>query len=293
MHPYTYVYNTTTRDQWNLKERLIDCVLGLKIKQVFDADIELMGSLFSMANTKANQKWLYLLVTIGQNKLLWHALDPHSQIWQRLPIMPSVVDEEDSQKGSSGLWMWNMVKGIRIAKIIRGLLGQKDALDDMPFCGCAFGAIDGCLYVLGWPVKQTGTKLSVVVNGELYAFDPSNYVDSGRIKVYDQGEDEWKVVIGKVPVYDFTESESPYLLAGFRGKLHFITKDANHDISVLQADHCSNVDSSPSTSAPQSPKYMEDELLRESAETNEAVWKLVASKGFEQAELINCQVIDI
>ena len=41
----------------------------------------------------------------------------------------------------------------------------------------------------GWPVKQTGTKLSVVVNGELYAFDPSNYVDSGRIKVYDQGED--------------------------------------------------------------------------------------------------------
>ncbi|KAG5020434.1 hypothetical protein JHK87_016289 [Glycine soja] len=191
--------------------------------------------------------------------------------------MPSVVDEEDSQKGSSGLWMWNMVKGIRIAKIIRGLLGQKDALDDMPFCGCAFGAIDGC------------TKLSVVVNGELYAFDPSNYVDSGRIKVYDQGEDEWKVVIGKVPVYDFTESESPYLLAGFRGKLHFITKDANHDISVLQADHCSNVDSSPSTSAPQSPKYMEDELLRESAETNEAVWKLVASKGFEQAELINCQ----
>ena len=34
----------------------------------------------------------------------------------------------------------------------------------------------------GWPVKQTGTKLSVVVNGELYAFDPSNYVDSGRIR---------------------------------------------------------------------------------------------------------------
>ncbi|KAH1247342.1 F-box/kelch-repeat protein [Glycine max] len=235
MHPYTYMYNTTTRDQWNLKERLIDCVLGLKIKQV-SLYIELMGSLFSMANTKANQ-------------------NPRSQIWQRLPIMPSVVDEEDSQKGSSGLWMWNMVKG--------------------------------------WPVKQTGTKLSVVVNGELYAFDPSNYVDSGRIKVYDQGEDEWKVVIGKVPVYDFTESESPYLLAGFRGKLHFITKDANHDISVLQADHCSNVDSSPSTSAPQSPKYMEDELLRESAETNEVVWKLVACKGFEQAELINCQVIDI
>ncbi|KHM98930.1 F-box/kelch-repeat protein [Glycine soja] len=179
--------------------------------------------------------------------------------------MPSVVDEEDSQKGSSGLWMWNMVKGIRIAKIIRGLLGQKDALDDMPFCGCAFGAIDGCLYVLGGFSKSSTMKC---VKGGLLSR-----------QVYDQGEDEWKVVIGKVPVYDFTESESPYLLAGFRGKLHFITKDANHDISVLQADHCSNVDSSPSTSAPQSPKYMEDELLRESAETDEAVWKLVASWG--------------
>ena len=145
----------------------------------------------------------------------------------------------------------------------------------------------------GWPVKQTGTKLSVVVNGELYAFDPSNYVDSGRIKVYDQGEDAWKVVIGKVPVYDFTELEYPYLLAGFHGKLHFITKDANHDISVLQADLCSNLDSSQSTSTPQSPKSMEDELLQESTETDEVIWKLVASKGFGQAELINCQVIDI
>ena len=72
--------------------------------------------------------------------------------------MPSVVDEEDSQKGSSGLWMWNMVKGIRIAEIIRGLLGQKDALDDMPFCGCAFGAIDGCLYVLGGFSKSSTMK---------------------------------------------------------------------------------------------------------------------------------------
>ncbi|KAL5128628.1 F-box/kelch-repeat protein [Glycine soja] len=385
------------------------------------------------------EEWLYLLVRIGQNKLLWHALDPRSRIWQRLPIMPRVVDEEDSQKVSSRLWMWNMVEGIRIAEIIRGLLGQKDVLDDMPFCGCAFGAVDGCLYILGgfskastmkcvwrfdpiqnswkkvnsmstgraycktgvlnnmlyvvggvsqgqagliplqsaevfdpfnytwsdvpsmpfsragvlptafladmlkpiatglssykgrlyvpqslyswpffvdvggeiydpetnswmqmpngmgegWPIKQAGTKLSAVVNGELYAFDPSNSVDSGRIKVYDQGEDAWKVVIGKVPVYDFTELEYPYLLAGFHGKLHFITKDANHDISVLQADLCSNLDSSQSTSTPQSPKSMEDELLQESTETDEVIWKLVASKGFGQAELINCQVIDI
>ncbi|TKY56230.1 F-box/kelch-repeat protein [Spatholobus suberectus] len=386
------------------------------------------------------EEWLYLLVRVGENKLLWHALDPCSRIWQRLPIMPSIVDEEKSQKGSSRLWMWNMVEGIRIAEIIRGLLGQKDALDDMPFCGCAFGAVDGCLYVLGgfskastmkcvwrfdpiqnawkkvnsmstgraycktgilndklyvvggvsqgqagliplqsaevfdpftdtwshvpsmpfsragvlpttfladmlkpiatgltsykgrlyvpqslyswpffvdvggeiydpetnswmempngmgegWPIKQAGTKLSVVMNGELYAFDPSNSVDSGRIKVYDQGEDAWKVVFGKVPVYDFTDSESPYLLAGFHGKLHFISKDANQDVAVLQADVCSNLDSSPSTSTPLSPKSMHDGLLPELAtETDAVVWKVVASRGFGQAELINCQVIDI
>ncbi|KAK7321144.1 hypothetical protein VNO77_31455 [Canavalia gladiata] len=384
------------------------------------------------------EEWLYLLVRVGENKLLWHALDPRSQIWQRLPIMPNVVDEE-SHKGSCRLWMWNMVEGIRIAEIIRGLLGQKGALDEMPFCGCAIGAVDGCLYVLGgfskastmrcvwrfdpilnvwkkvtsmstgraysktgilnnklyvvggvsqgqagliplqsaevfdpftdtwsqvpsmpfsragvlptafladmlkpiatgltsykgklyvpqslyswpffvdvggeiydpetnswmempngmgegWPARQAGTKLSVVVNDELYAFDPSNSVDSGRIKVYDQGEDAWKVVIGKVPKYDYTDSESPYLLAGFHGKLHFITKDVNHDIAVLQADLCSNLDSSPSSSTPLSPKSMHGLFPESAAETDAVVWKLVASRGFGQAELISCQVIDI
>ncbi|RDX81808.1 F-box/kelch-repeat protein, partial [Mucuna pruriens] len=384
------------------------------------------------------EEWLYLLVRVGENKLLWHALDPCSRVWQRLPIMPSVVVEEESSKGSSRFWIWNMVESIRNAEIIRCLLGQKNALDNTPFCGCSFGAVDGCLYVLGgfskastmkcvwrfdpiqnawqkvnsmstgraycktgilndklyavggvsqgpsglvplqsaevfnpstdtwsdvpsmpfsragvlptafladmlkpiatgltsykgrlyvpqslyswpffvdvggeiydpetnswmempngmgegWPIKQAGTKLSVVVNGELYAFDPSNSLDSGRIKVYDQGEDAWKVVIGKVPVYDFTDSESPYLLVGFHGKLHFITKDANQDIFVLQADILSNLDSSPSTSTPLSPKSMHDGLLPESdAETDAVFWRVVASRGFGLAELMNCQNI--
>ncbi|KHN24790.1 F-box/kelch-repeat protein [Glycine soja] len=294
------------------------------------------------------EEWLYLLIKVGENNLLWHALDPHSKTWQRVP----------------------------------------NAFDEMPFCGCAIGAVDGCLYVLGgfsktstmrcvwrfdpiqntwskvtsmsrgrayyktgvlnnklyvvggvsqgqaglvplqsaevfdpstdtwshvpsmpfsgapvlpsafladmpkpvatglssymgrlcvpqslfswifvnvggqiydpetnswiempagmgegWPVRQAGTKLSVVVDGELYAFDPSNSVDGGRIKVYDQGEDAWKVVIGKVPIYDSSDSESPYLLAGFHGKLHVITKDANHDIAILQAGLRDNLDS--------------------------------------------------
>ncbi|XP_061365328.1 F-box/kelch-repeat protein At1g22040 isoform X2 [Gastrolobium bilobum] len=384
------------------------------------------------------EEWLYLLIKVGGNKLLWHALDPRSQIWQRLPCMPNVVDEEESRKGSSRLWMWNMVEGIRIAEVIRGFLGQKDSFDEMPFYGCAIGAVDGCLYVLGgfskaltmrcvwrfdpiqnmwsnvtsmstgraycktgilnnklyvvggvsqgqaglvplqsaevfdpstdtwshvpsmpfsraqvlpsafladmlkpiatgltsymgrlcvpqslyswpffvdvggeiydpetnswiempigmgegWPARQAGTKLSVVVDGELYAFDPSNSMDSGRIKVYDQGEDAWKVVIGKVPIYDSADSESPYLLAGFHGKLHVITKDASHNIAVLQADLRNNLDPSPSTST-STPSQSSLHEFPESSESDAVVWKVVASRGFGQAELVSCQVIDI
>lgn len=384
------------------------------------------------------EEWLYLLTKVGENKLSWHALDPRSRRWQRLPAMPNFVDEEDSRRGSSRLWMWNMVEGIRIAEVIRGLLGQKDGLEEMPFCGCAIGAVDGCLYVLGgfskastmrcvwrfdpiqniwskvtsmstgraycktgilnnklyvvggvsqgqagliplqsaevfdpstdtwssvpsmpfsrarvlptafladmlkpiatgltsymgrlcvpqslyswpffvdvggeiydpetnswmemptgmgegWPARQAGTKLSVVVDGELYAFDPSNSLDSGKIKVYDQGEDAWKVVIGKVPIYDSADSESPYLLAGFHGKLHVITKDANHDIAVLQADLRNNLDSSPSTSSPPSPSSFH-EFPEPVAESDTVVWKVVASRDFGPAELVSCQVIDI
>lgn len=383
------------------------------------------------------EEWLYLLVKVGENRLLWHGLDPRSQIWQRLPTMPNVVEEEESRKGSSRLWMWNMVEGIRIAEVIRGFLGQKDAFDDMPFCGCAIGAVNGCLYVLGgfskastmrcvwrfdpiqntwskvnsmstgraycktgilnnklyvvggvsqgpaglvplqsaevfdpstdtwsdvpsmpfsraqvlpsafladmlkpiatgltsymgrlfvpqslyswpffvdvggeiydpetnswiemptgmgegWPARQAGTKLSVVVDGELYAFDPSNSMDSGKIKVYDQGQDAWKVVIGKVPIYGSADSESPYLLAGFHGKLHVITKDANHNIAVLQADLRNNLDPSLSPSAlSQSSLH---EFPEPAAESDAVVWKIVASRCLGQAELVSCQVIDI
>nr|KYP69252.1 F-box/kelch-repeat protein At1g22040 family [Cajanus cajan] len=350
------------------------------------------------------EEWLYLLIKVGENNLLWHALDPRSKIWQRVPNMPNL----------------------------------KNAFDEMPFCGCAIGAVDGCLYVLGgfskastmrsvwrfdpiqnmwskvtsmstgraycktgilnnklyvvggvsqgqaglvplqsaevfdpstdtwsnvpsmpfsraqvlpsafladmlkpiatgltsymgrlcvpqslyswpffvdvggeiydpetnswiempvgmgegWPAKQAGTKLSVVVDGELYAFDPSNSMDSGRIKVYDQGEDAWKVVIGKVPIYDYAESESPYLLAGFHGKLHVITKDANHHIAVLQACLRNNLESSPSVSTlSQSTLHESPELAAESDAA--IVWRVVANRDFGQAELVSCQVIDI
>lgn len=385
------------------------------------------------------EEWLYVLTKIEEDKLIWYALDPSSQTWQRLPPMPNVVYEEESRRGLSGLRMWNVVgSSIKIADVIRGWLGRKDTLDRMPFCGCATGAVDGCLYVVGgfsrasamrsvwrydpcenawnevapmtvgraycktgilndklyvvggvsrgrggltplqsaevfeprtgiwtevpsmpfsraqvlptafladmlkpiatgmtsykgrlcvpqslyswpffvdvggeiydpetniwvemptgmgegWPARQAGTKLSVVVDGELYALDPSSSLDSGKIKIYDSQEDAWKVIIGKVPIRDFTESESPYLLAGFHGKLHVITKDSNHVISVLQAELKKHPASFPSTSSSSPASFScrnTDKLAVEEAD----MWKVLAVKNFGSAELVTCQVLDV
>ncbi|KAJ7959056.1 F-box/kelch-repeat protein [Quillaja saponaria] len=385
------------------------------------------------------EEWLYLLTKLEENKLLWHALDPMSRKWHRLPPMPKAIYEEGSTNGSSRLWMRNMVgPGLKIAEVIRGWLGQKDASDEMPFCGCAIGTVDGCLYVLGgfsksstmrcvwrfdpiqntwnevtsmstgraycktsilnnklyvvggvsqgqagliplqsaevfdpsmgtwsnipsmpfsraqvlptafladmlkpiatgltsymgklcvpqslyswpffvdvggeiydpetnswmempngmgegWPARQAGTKLSVVVDGELYAFDPSSSLDSGKIKVYDQGEDCWKVVIGKVPIYDYADSESPYLLAGFHGKLHFITKDANHDVAIMRADLRDNFGISPPASSSLLPSSLR-EFSESLGESDAVVWKVIATRDFGSAELVSCQVLEI
>lgn len=383
------------------------------------------------------EEWLYILTKVGEDRFSWHALDPLSRRWQRLPPLPNVVYEEESRKSSSGLW--NMVgSGIKIAEVVRGWLGWKDTFHQMPFCGCAIGAVDGCLYVLGgfsrtsamrcvwrydpiantwneatsmsvgraycktsilnnklyvvggvsrtrggliplqsaevfdpctdtwsevpsmpfsraqglpnaffadmlkpiatgmtsymgrlcvpqslyswpffvdvggeiydpdtnswvempigmgegWPARQAGTKLSVVLDGELYAFDPSSSLDSAKIKVYDQKEDTWKVVIGKVPIRDFADSESPYLLSGFHGKLHVLTKDANRDISVLRADPRDHLGSTSSSSV----SLSADSLHQHSdslAESDTVVWKAIATRDFGSAELVNCQVLDI
>lgn len=377
---------------------------------------------------QTTEEWLYILAHAEEYKLSWYALDPLSGKWQRLPPMPDFVSNEESKR-MSGLRMWNVMgSSIRIADVIRGWLGRRDALDQMSFCGCAIGAVDGCLYVLGgfsrtsamrcvwrydpilnmwqevssmttarafcktsllngklyvvggvsrgrggltplqsaevfdprtglweqmpnmpfskaqilptaflaemlkpiatgmtsymgklcvpqslyswpffvdvggeiydpetnawvdmpagmgegWPAKQAGTKLSVVVNGELYALDPSSSLDNSNIKIYNHQDDSWKVVIRKVPLHDYTDTESPYLLAGFFGKLHVIVKDSNSETSVLEADLTKHVSQSPSTSsAPPAPEVETD------------VWKVIATKHFGAAELVSCQVLDI
>ncbi|XP_072979443.1 F-box/kelch-repeat protein At1g22040-like [Typha angustifolia] len=144
----------------------------------------------------------------------------------------------------------------------------------------------------GWPARQAGTKLSVVVNGELYALDPSSSLDSGKIKIYDHQEDAWKVVVKKVPVRDFTESESPYLLAGFLGKLHVIAKDVNDDVSILQADLEKHLDSSPAAPSPSTNVTCQN-LTDDTLESETDIWEVIATKGFAAEELVSCQVLNI
>ncbi|KAL3814433.1 hypothetical protein ACJIZ3_015701 [Penstemon smallii] len=386
----------------------------------------------------STEEWLYILTKIDNHKLVWYALDPISQIWQRLPLMPNVAAEDGTRRGLSGLWLWNMVGSGIIGDAIRGLIGRKDALDQIPFCGCAIGSVNGSLYVIGgfcrasamkrvwrydpivnswseassmsigraycktsvlnnklyvvggvtrgrggltplqsaevfdpcsniwsevpsmpfskaqvlptafladllkpiatgmtsyrgklyvpqslycwpffvdvggevydpetnlwadmptgmgdgWPAKQAGTKLSVIVDGELYALDPSSSLDSARIKVYDHQDDSWKIIEGDVPIHDLIDSESPYLLAGFLGKLHVITKGANHNISVMQADRQNRFDSAPSTSS-----VTLGESLQELSETvsgsSENIWRVVATRNAGSAELVSCQILNI
>lgn len=140
----------------------------------------------------------------------------------------------------------------------------------------------------GWPARQAGTKLSVTVEGELYSLDPSSSLDSAKIKVYDQQDDAWKVVTEDVPIRDFTDSESPYLLAGLLGKLHVITKDARSNIAILQADVQHNICPFPSTSCSPS-----ESLSVPAAGSEMGLWKVIATKAAGSMDLVSCQTLDI
>ncbi|KAL0656745.1 hypothetical protein Bca4012_077329 [Brassica carinata] len=118
----------------------------------------------------------------------------------------------------------------------------------------------------GWPARQAGTKLSVVVGGE-------------------------------VPVYDVTDSKSSYLLAEFHGKLHFITRDADCNVSVLRANVNEIPGSSSSSSLSSSKSVLGSCSLKEKGngdiKSDSVIWKVIASKDLGAAELVSCLVMDI
>lgn len=364
------------------------------------------------------EEWLYILTKGDDNKLSWHALDPINSIWQKLPPMPNIVQEEEFKRGLPGL----------MTTLIRNFLGKKDAAERMPYCGCAIGVANGCLYVLGgfskasalksvlrynpctnswnevcsmsigrafcktsllnnklyvvggvsrgttgtggltplrsaevynpdtdmwtevpsmpfskaqalpaaflvellkpiatgmttyrgklcvpqslyswpffvdvggevfdpvtnswaampagmgegWPARQACSKLSTVVDGELYALDPSTSSDDSKIKIYDHHEDAWKVVTEKVPFRDYTDTEAPYLLTGFLGKLHVVAKDVNNDVKVFQMKlQVSGTGS-----------Y----LPGTTGENEVDIWEVISATKIAGAELVSCQVLSI
>lgn len=143
----------------------------------------------------------------------------------------------------------------------------------------------------GWPAKQAGTKLSVTVGGELYALDPSSSTDSAKIKVYDSQNDAWKVIAEDVPIPNFTALDSPYLLASLLGKLHVITKDANHSIAIWQADLKNHLTPSPSTSSSSHKALSRNSETTE--ETERDLWEVISTCSIGLAELVSCQTLNV
>jgi len=218
--------------------------------------------------------------------------DPVTNTWNQIPNMPFARAQV-----LPTAFLADMLKPIATGMTaFRGKLCVPQSLYSWPFFVDVGGetydpATDSWMEMPngmgdGWPARQAGTKLSVVVDGNLYALDPSSSLDSGKIKMYDPQEDIWKVILRKVPVVDYTDSESPYLLAGFLGKLHVITKDISDNVAVLQADTSEGAVTSSSSSSTSDPSTSISDSEVDS-------WKSIASRHFGFIELVSCQVLQI
>uniref|UniRef100_A0A7N0T180 F-box domain-containing protein n=1 Tax=Kalanchoe fedtschenkoi TaxID=63787 RepID=A0A7N0T180_KALFE len=138
-----------------------------------------------------------------------------------------------------------------------------------------------------WPAKQAGTKMSATINGDLYGLDPSSSLDNAQIKVYDHKHDTWEVVARDVPIHNLVDSEIPYLLAGLLGKLHVITKDASHNIIIMQADIRNHLRPAADLSDGSSISF-------ELPTTHDSeIWKVIATRSGRSAHLVGCQVLNV
>ncbi|XP_002534256.2 F-box/kelch-repeat protein At1g22040 [Ricinus communis] len=224
--------------------------------------------------------------------------DPHTGVWSEIPSMPF-----SKAQVLPTAFLADLLKPIATGMTsYRGKLFVAQSLYCWPF----FVDVGGEVYDPemnlwcempagmgdGWPVKQAGTKLSVTVEDELYALEPSSSLDSARIKVYDYRTDTWKFLVGDVPICDFSNSESSYLLAGLLGELHVITKDGNNNIRVMQVDVQNHLDSSSSS---QSFSFNDSfhQKAESGAESETPLWRVIATRSARSADLVSCQTIDL
>lgn len=257
-----------------------------------------VGRAYSKTGVLNNKLYVVGGVTRGRGGLnplqSAEVYDPHTGTWSQLPNMPFAKAQV-----LPTAFLADLLKPIATGMTsYRGRLFVPQSLYCWPF----FVDVGGEVYDPdinswlempggmgdGWPARQAGTKLSVTVNNDLYALDPSSSLNYAKIKVYDEEGDTWKVVAGDVPIHDFADSESPYLLASLLGKLHVITKDANHNIAVLQANMQNELASSQSMlSSPDS------EHAKSSAESETEIWKVFASRSGISSELVSCQSLKV
>lgn len=257
-----------------------------------------VGRAYSKTGVLNNKLYVVGGVTRGRGGLnplqSAEVYDPHTSTWSQLPNMPFAKAQV-----LPTAFLADLLKPIATGMTsYRGRLFVPQSLYCWPF----FVDVGGEVYDPdinswlempggmgdGWPARQAGTKLSVTVNNDLYALDPSSSLNYAKIKVYDEEGDTWKVVAGDVPIHDFADSESPYLLASLLGKLHVITKDANHNIAVLQANMQNDLASSQSmVSSPES------ECAESSAESETEIWKVFASRSGRSSELVSCQSLKV
>jgi len=257
-----------------------------------------VGRAYSKTGVLNNKLYVVGGVTRGRGGLnplqSAEVYDPHTGTWSQLPNMPFAKAQV-----LPTAFLADLLKPIATGMTsYRGRLFVPQSLYCWPF----FVDVGGEVYDPdinswvempggmgdGWPARQAGTKLSITVNNDLYALDPSSSLNYAKIKVYDEEGDTWKIVAGDVPIHDFADSESPYLLASLLGKLHVITKDANHNIAVLQADMQNDLASSQSMlTSPDS------ELAESSAESVTEIWRVFASRSGRSSELVSCQSLKV
>lgn len=217
--------------------------------------------------------------------------DPITNTWTQIPNMPFAQGQV-----LPTAFLADMLKPIATGMTtFKGKLCVPQSLFSWPFFvdvgGEAYDpAIDSWLEMPndmgdGWPARQAGKKLSIVVDGNLYALDPSSSLDNIKIKMYDPQEDTWKVILRKVPIVDYTDSESAYLLARFLGKLHVITKNISDNVAVLQADTSEGAVTSSLSSSTSDPST--------SISDSEVDRKSIASRHFGFIELVSYKVLQI
>ncbi|XP_062177441.1 F-box/kelch-repeat protein At1g22040-like [Alnus glutinosa] len=223
--------------------------------------------------------------------------DPHTGIWSKIPSMPFTKAQV-----LPTAFLADLLKPIATGMTsYRGRLFVPQSLYCWPF----FVDVGGEVYDPemdswvempigmgeGWPARQAGTKLSVTVDSELYALDPSSSLESAKIKVYDYQDDAWKVIAGDVPIPNFSASESPYLLACLLGKLLVITKDANHNVAILQAALKNHLAPFPSSSSSLDDAH--HGISEPIAESERDLWEVISTCSVGSAELVSCQTLNI